>query len=79
MRAAVIEGPWVVYRPALKGKPSAFHAVCEQSAWEALEAEVPCLHTLVKGGITSEAEADQLARDVTPPDPRKRRVRRRTW
>jgi hypothetical protein len=53
---------WVVYRMTLHGKPSEMNAVCEQGEWEAMELAQPGHHTLVRSGITTEAEAEQLAR-----------------
>ena len=65
---------WVVYRMTVYGKASAMNAVCEQSEWDAMELAYPGYHTLVKSGITSEAEAERLARgtsgDPTPRTPR---------
>jgi hypothetical protein len=53
---------WVVYRMALHGVPGGRTAVCEQSEWEALEAAKPGTHTLIRGGIASEPEAERAAR-----------------
>ena len=53
---------WVVYQSAVKGEPTGPNAVCEQSAWEALEAAAPGHNRLIRGGITSEGEAERLAR-----------------
>lgn len=55
---------WVVYKMTLHGKPVGVHAVCEQSEWEAMELARPGYHTLVRGGIVSEGEAERLARTV---------------
>ena len=54
--------PWVVYRMTLRGKTTGMSAVCEQSEWEAMELAQPGHHTLIRAGITSEGEAEQLAR-----------------
>ncbi len=64
---------WVVYRMAVQGKPEGVSAVCEQGEWEIMERDRPGHHTLVKGGITSEAEAEALARSTSgyaPPGPK---------
>jgi hypothetical protein len=53
---------WVVYRMALRGKPDGITAVCEQGEWDAMELTQPGQHTLVRGGITNEGEAERLAR-----------------
>jgi hypothetical protein len=53
---------WVVYRMTLHGKTQQVNAVCEQTEWDEMEAQRPGYHTLVRSGITSEAEAEKLAR-----------------
>ena len=53
---------WVVYRVAAKGTRPAMTAVCDQHEWDAMEAATPGLNTLVRDGIASEGEAEQLAR-----------------
>jgi hypothetical protein len=58
-----------VYKPAEEGKA----AVCEQSEWDEMERVRPGYHTLVRSGITNEAEAELQARgtsgdrEVRPP------------
>ena len=54
--------PWVVYRMTLRGKTTGMSTVCEQSEWEAMELAQPGHHMLIRAGITSEGEAEQLAR-----------------
>ena len=54
---------WVVYLMSLHGKPTGMGAVCEQGEWDAMEADEPGRHALVRAGIASEAEAESLARD----------------
>jgi hypothetical protein len=44
--------------------PGGGNAVCEQDEWDALELASPGYHTLVRGGIDSEGEAEILARGV---------------
>jgi hypothetical protein len=56
---------WVVYLMTLHGKPIGMNAVCEQSEWDAMELAKPGYHTLIRGGITNEAEAELLARGTT--------------
>jgi hypothetical protein len=56
---------WVVYRMTIHGKPGGMNAVCEQSEWEAMERAQPGYHTLVQAGISSEGEAERLARSGT--------------
>jgi hypothetical protein len=53
---------WVVYWRTLHGKHARMKAVCEQSEWEALELARPGYHTLLRAGIASEGEAEQIAR-----------------
>jgi hypothetical protein len=65
---------WVVYRMTLHGKKDGGRAVCEQSEWDAMELASPGYHALISGGITSEGEAERLARG-TSGDPVQRRTR----
>ena len=53
---------WVVYRMTVHGKATGMSAVCEQSEWDAMERAQPGYHTLVLAGISSEGEAERLAR-----------------
>jgi hypothetical protein len=62
---------WVVYRVAVRGQDVPANAVCEQSEWDAMERERPGQHILVQAGITSEGEAERMARG-TSGDPVKR-------
>ncbi len=62
---------WVVYLMTLHGKAVGMNAVCEQSEWDAMEQDRPGYHTLVRAGITSEGEAERLARG-TAGDPKRR-------
>jgi len=54
---------WVVYVMTVHGKREGVNAVCEQAEWDAMELSQPGYHKLVREGITSEAEAEKLARD----------------
>jgi hypothetical protein len=53
---------WVVYLMTVHNKQTQMNAVCEQSEWDAMELARPGYHTLVQAGITSEGEAERLAR-----------------
>ena len=70
MRTVDKAGSWVVYLMTVHGKPSGMNAVCEQGEWEEMERAQPGYHTLVRSGISSESEAEKLARgtsgDVKP-------------
>jgi hypothetical protein len=70
---------WVVYKKSVNSKIPAMTGVCEQCEWDAMELAQPGCHTLVRAGITNEAEAETLARDTSgfvPPaiKPRKGQV-----
>jgi hypothetical protein len=70
---------WVVYEVILRNKGAhgdeVRNAVCEQPEWDAMEQENPGRHTLIREGITSEGEAERLARG-TSGDPKIRLPRR---
>jgi len=53
---------WVVYTFVPQGKSDAVNAVCEASEWATIQLERPGYYRLIKAGITSEAEAEILAR-----------------
>jgi hypothetical protein len=64
---------WVVYRMTLPKTLIEVNAMCEQSEWEAMQRENPGVHALIRSGITSEEEAEKLARGTTGDiKPRKR-------
>jgi hypothetical protein len=63
---------WVVYELTLRGHADPVHALCEQGEWEAMQQAQPGCHKLVQDGISSEGEAERLARG-TSGDPVKRR------
>ena len=63
---------WVVYKATVRGNTGGMNAVCEQSEWDAMELAQPGQHLLIQAGITSEGEAERLARG-TSGDPAKRR------
>jgi hypothetical protein len=52
---------WVVYLMTGK-KTNGMKAVCEQTEWDAMELAKPGLNLLIREGITTEAEAELLAR-----------------
>jgi hypothetical protein len=57
---------WVVYKMPIQRLPGHVNAVCEQNEWDAMELSRPGYYTLVRSGIESEGEAEQLARSATP-------------
>lgn len=65
MRAQDRPVTWVVYRVMARGKAVGGNSVCEQREWDALERAQPGVHTLIQAGITSESEAEHLARAGT--------------
>jgi len=67
---------WVVYRMTIHGKAQQVNAVCEQGEWDEMEARRPGYHTLVRGGIAEEAEAELLARGTSGDQLGSRRSRR---
>jgi hypothetical protein len=62
---------WVVFQMTLHGKPAGVNAVCEQDEWDAMELAQPGHHTLIRAGITNEAEAERLARGTSGDPPRR--------
>jgi hypothetical protein len=56
---------WVVYLKTVHGKSSGMNAVCEQAEWDVMERAKPGYHQLIQDGITSEAEAEKLARGTS--------------
>jgi hypothetical protein len=67
---------WVVYLVTMRsGLGNGSRAICERTEWDAMELRRPSYHTLVLEGITSEAEAERLARG-TSGDPPPQTVRR---
>jgi hypothetical protein len=55
---------WVVYLMTVK-KTNGMKAVCAKTEWDEMEKLSPGLHHLIKGGFTSESEAELLARGVS--------------
>lgn len=56
----VYQRTWTVLRRAIVS-----NAVCEQGEWEAMEKAEPGVHTLIRGKIRSEKEAEALARGTS--------------
>jgi hypothetical protein len=56
---------WVVYLMTVHNNQTQMNAICEQSEWDAMELARPGYHTLVRTGITSEGEAERLARGTS--------------
>src|SRR5207244_3760089 len=65
---------WVVYQ-AVQGDQLGIRSVCTQSEWPTILARRPGVNQLVREGITSETEAEKLARG-TSGDVAKRAPRR---
>lgn len=56
---------WVVYLMAVRRQDVPMNAVCSQSEWDEMELAQPGHHPLVRSGITTEAEAEKLARGTS--------------
>jgi len=58
---------WAVYQRSwtFQRKQVVSTAVCEQTEWDALEKAEPGVHTLVRGRIRTEKEAEELARGTS--------------
>jgi hypothetical protein len=54
---------WVVYKMTIHGRLPGPNAVCEQSEWDEMEGRRPGYHQLIRQHMTSEAEAERLARE----------------
>jgi hypothetical protein len=52
---------WVIYLMTGK-KTNGMKAVCEKTEWDAMEKANPGQHHLIQEGITTETEAELLAR-----------------
>jgi hypothetical protein len=65
MRKSDEAAAWVVYRVSVQEKTAGLSAVCEQREWDEMEQNRPGYHTLVRGHITNECEAELLARGTT--------------
>ena len=56
---------WVVYEIGAAEKNQGMSVVCEQDEWDALELAQPGKHKLIRTAITSEGEAERLARGTS--------------
>jgi hypothetical protein len=65
----------VVYEVTVRRKPGGARAICERSEWDAMELARPGVHTLVLTGITSESEAEKLARGTAGDRPQRMATR----
>lgn len=68
MRKADQAVAWVVYQMATRGKHGGQSVVCEQGEWDAMELAGPGSNTLIQDHITSEPEAERLARGTAGDD-----------
>jgi hypothetical protein len=59
----------VVYRMTLHHGTFGGNVVCEQREWEALELARPGFHLLIRSGISTEQEAEKLARGTVGDTP----------
>lgn len=55
---------WVVYRLTLSEKTGSMNGVCDQTEWESLQSNTRGQLTLIKSGISTEGEAEKIARGV---------------
>lgn len=76
MRQVPTFSSWVVYRKNVRGKTLGGNAVCGREEWDAMELAQPGLHTLVQAGITTEKEAERLARGASGDNYNSRTVRK---
>jgi hypothetical protein len=62
-----IEGPtrWVVYHAHGNNKTGGMNGVCPQEDWTAMNEGRPGFYTLIRDGIATESEAEQLARSLS--------------
>jgi hypothetical protein len=63
MRKVEVPVAWVVFRMVLQKNATGGVAICEQAEWDEMERLRPGYHTLIREGISSEVEAEKLARD----------------
>ena len=65
MRKVQTYSAWVVYRMNVDGKASGPTGVCGQEEWAVMQATQFGQHTLIRDGITTEKEAEQVARGTS--------------
>src|SRR4051794_9637042 len=56
---------WVVYKMTVRGNETPMNAVCERGEWDAMELLNPGRHLLVQSGISTESQAEKLARGTS--------------
>jgi hypothetical protein len=67
---------WVVYLMTIHNKSEGRMAICQQSEWDEMELHRPGYHKLLHTGITSEREAELIARGTSgDPTPRSAKPR----
>ena len=61
---------WAVYLKTvtISKQTVTSNAVCEQAEWDAMDKAEPGVHTLVRGRIETEEEAEKLARGTSGDD-----------
>ncbi len=64
MRKTEPEESWAVYE-VIVGKQAGRRVMCRLSQWEAIAASQPTANVLIQSGITSESEAEKLARGTS--------------
>jgi hypothetical protein len=69
MRRTELVASWVVYQATFDRKAEGMIAVCEQGEWESMERAQPGRRVLLKSGIATEGEAEQIARAKPAPVP----------
>lgn len=69
MREPKHYGLWVVYLMNFYNNKGGKNAVCQQSEWDAMELARPGHHTLIRSGIATEGEAEQVARGTSGDPP----------
>jgi hypothetical protein len=55
---------WVVYE-TLKGPMAGLRSVCTASDWKLVESRDPTMNQIIKDGISTENEAEKLARGTS--------------
>ena len=53
---------WVVYTMPMRDNPETIRAVCDAQEWERMERAKPGFFALIQSGISTEGEAERLAR-----------------
>jgi hypothetical protein len=73
MRYAERTTRWVVYSAPVYQNTGGMNGVCEQVVWDAMNRVRPGFYTLIRDGIATEGEAEQLARGTSGDRPKPRR------